>query len=825
MGKTGGGASRRRRANGWFVGAVSLVGLAASPAVACIGDCDGRGQVTVDELIKGVNIGLGDQPLEQCSYFDRDLSNEVTVDELLTGIDAALNGCPEPTILTLAGTGIAGMNGDGKDGPETQLYLVQDATVGPDGLIYFPDWNNHRIRRIVDGVVETIAGTGELGDAKDGDALYVQFNHPTNVNFDSQGRLLIAAWHNSLVKRMDFSTGLVENLAGTGARAFGGDGGPGNSAALDLPSSVVEDSKGDLIISDQGNFRLRLLNQQGIISTIAGSGIKGYAGDGGPAVSAQMNTPKGQSAPPAGRIVLDKDDRIYVADTGNHVIRLIDTDGTIRTIAGSGVAGYEGDGGPATAAQLNTPSDVALSPNGILYIADTMNSVIRAVSPDGIITTVAGIGVRGFAGEGTAAIEAKLDRPYGVEVAHNGDIYIADTHNHRIRRVSDSNNGPPPTPAPTPTPEPIIPCSGEVGSICTWAGTGGTGLNGDGHDRLASLLYWPIDIEFLPDGRRILLDWNNHQIREVLSDETLKTVVGSDFVGDGPVDLSDLTPEGADPLTVDLNHPTDLQQFSNGDVLIMAWHNHKLRMIDHQTERVRVIMGAAPGYSGDGGPAKSALLNQPPHGVLDPAGNLFIIDQRNQRIRVLYDFDQQRGDAIINTVVGTGARGYNGDGLALETQVSFPTGPNPEPSGGLALDSQGNLYFSDTNNHRIRRVQFLNSDFTSGLVTTIAGTGAPGFSGDGGPANLAQINYPEDMEIGPDGNLYFADTNNDRVRRIDLTTGVIDTVAGNGTRAYSGDGGPATEASLHRPFGIAFDADGDLYVSDTFNSRIRKVER
>ncbi|HYD46836.1 MAG TPA: hypothetical protein VEB21_00735, partial [Terriglobales bacterium] len=383
-------AGMRAAVAGWLT-ALTIAVLAA-PAWACTGDCDGGGQVTVDELIKGVNIGLGEQLLEVCSYFDRDLSDDVTVDEILTGIDAALNGCPEPTILTLAGNGIAGMNGDGKAGTDTSLYLVQDVTVAPNGDIYFPDWNNHRIRRIVDGVVETIAGTGELGEAQDGEALYVQFNHPTSVTFDSEGRLLISAWHNSLVKRLDFETGMVVNLAGTGARTYGGDGGPANSAAIDLPSSAVEDSQGRIVISDQGNFRLRVVDQDGIIHTLAGTGVKGYSGDGGPALQAQLSTPKGQSAPPAGRIVLDAQDRIYVADTGNHVVRLIDTDGTIRTIAGSNVAGYDGDGGPATAAQLNTPSDIALSPAGILYIADTMNNVIRAVSPDGIISTVAGTG-------------------------------------------------------------------------------------------------------------------------------------------------------------------------------------------------------------------------------------------------------------------------------------------------------------------------------------------------------------------------------------------------------------------------------------------------
>ncbi len=294
------------------------------------------------------------------------------------------------------------------------------------------------MRRITDNAVETVAGTGELGDAKDGPALYAQFNHPTNVSFDAQGRMLIAAWHNSLVKRLDLATGLVENVAGTGARSYGGDNGPANAAALNLPSAVVVDKAGNIIFSDQANFRLRVVDASGTIRTMCGKGTPGYSGDGGPALAAELKSPVGQSAAPAGRIAIDKDDRIYIADTGNHAVRRIDTDGTITTLAGTGQPGYSGDEGPATAAELDTPSDVAVARNGTVYIADTMNNAVRMVRPDGTITTLAGTGDRGFSGDRGPAAQAKLDRPYGVEVALNDSVYVADTHNHRIRLVSDS---------------------------------------------------------------------------------------------------------------------------------------------------------------------------------------------------------------------------------------------------------------------------------------------------------------------------------------------------------------------------------------------------
>ncbi|HEY0299802.1 MAG TPA: hypothetical protein VGC36_00600, partial [Rhizomicrobium sp.] len=739
-------------------GGVFAALLVAAPAIACTGDCNGDGAVTIEELLKGVNIDLGASPMIECPVWDAAGDGAVTVDELLAGVKSAIDGCPAPIINTIAGTGIAGLNDEGLPALSTQFYLPQDTTISPDGLLYILDWNNHRIRRIKNGVVETFAGSGYLGDASGDDPKTIDFNHPTNIAFDHNGDMIVAAWHNSLVKKIDVlpdgSAGVVTTLAGTGARAFGGDEGPGVEARLDLPSSVVVDTGGNIIISDQANYRLRLLEPNGIIHTVCGTGTPGFLGDGGPATAAQINGPKGQSAPPASRIAIDARNRIYVADTGNHRIRLIDELGAISTIAGTGVAGYSGDGGPATEAQLNTPSDVAVAPNGTLYIADTNNNVVRVIRPDGVIETFAGTGTRGFSGDGGAAAAAQLDRPYGVEIAANGDVYIADTHNQRIREVTGAGVAQP-TPIPTPPPT-IIPCTDTVGSICTYLGTGGTGFDGDGKDRLETTIYWPFDIEFTPSGRRVFLDWNNHKVREILSDDTILTLMGSDFVGDGPKDLSDLTPAGADPLTVDLNHPTEVLELPNGDLAVMCWHNHKIRELSKTDGRARVLMGRGAGFAGDGGRAFDALVNQPPHGELDAAGNLFFIDQRNQRIRVLYDFASARKEAIVATVAGNGTRGFNGDGAALERNFNFPTGGNPEPSGGMALGPDGALYFSDTNNNMIRKVVFSDpGTFKQGVVSTVAGTGDKGFAGDGGLATQALLSYPADIELGPDGNLYI----------------------------------------------------------------------
>lgn len=358
-------------------------------------------------------------------------------------------------------------------------------------------------------------------------------------------------------------------------------------------------------------------------------------------------------------------------------------------------------------------------------------------------------------------------------------------------------------------------CAEAPGVACTWAGiTRDYGLNGDGRHRTKTRLYWPEDVEFAPDGTPYLLDWNNHLIRRVRSDDTIETVVGS-FVGDGPPNQEDLTPPGADGLTVSLNHPTDIQFLPDGTLLFAAWHNHKLRTYDPSTGLVLVMCGKGAGYAGDGGPASGALFNQPKHIALAPDGSIYVLDQRNFRIREIAP------DQTMSTVVGTGVKGFGGDGgPPLDAQLDFEAGGNPEPSGALALGPDGVLYVSDGLNHRIRKV-----DFASGTIETIAGTGAPGFSGDGGPATQAQIDNVRDLEMGPDGRLYLADSENDRIRAIDLGSGTIETVVGTGAEGTAGDGLPALEVELFRPFGIAFDAEGALYVSDTFNSRILKVPR
>ena len=351
-------------------------------------------------------------------------------------------------------------------------------------------------------------------------------------------------------------------------------------------------------------------------------------------------------------------------------------------------------------------------------------------------------------------------------------------------------------------------CGDEDSVACVWAGTGDAGFNGAGLDLENSRLYWPVDISFAPDGTPWVLDWNNHLVRDVTPEGTFHTAIG-DFLGDGPPDRSDLTEPGAPGQTVRLNHPTDVVFGPDGLVYLAAWHNHKIRTLDPATGLVRVLGGRGAGFAGDGGPVENALFNQPNAIAFAADGSLYILDQRNQRIRKV------AGDAgrTVTTVVGKGVPGFSGDGGPADmAQLNFETGPNPNPSGSLAIGPDGNLYIADALNFRIRRV-----DVQANLIETIAGTGETGFAGDGGPAIQAQVGPVNDLEFGPDGRLYLADTENSCVRAIDLTTGVISMVWDG-----SGSGGDLKGEArlLNRPFGIAFDAQGRLYIADTYNSRI-----
>jgi hypothetical protein len=337
--------------------------------------------------------------------------------------------------------------------------------------------------------------------------------------------------------------------------------------------------------------------------------------------------------------------------------------GDINTVAGTGTAGFSGDGGPATSAELAYPYGFAVDGAGNLYIADTVNQRVRKVNSSGVITTVAGTGTRAFSGDGGPATSAELSDPLNLAVDGSGNLYIADSGNHRVRRVDSS------------------------GTITTVAGTGTPGFSGDGGPATSAELAYPYGVAVDGSGNLYIADNGNQRVRKVNSSGMITTVAGT---GTG-------------------------------------------------------------GFSGDGGPATSAMLNGADDVAVDDSSNLYIVDNGNQRVRKV------DGSGTITTVAGTGSSGFSGDGgPATSAELANP--------GNVAVDGSGNLYIGDTSNHRVRKVN------SSGTITTVAGTGTAGFSGDGGPATSAQLAYPQEMAVDGSGNLYIADRENQRVRKVDPDT-------------------------------------------------------
>ena len=354
-------------------------------------------------------------------------------------------------------------------------------------------------------------------------------------------------------------------------------------------------------------------------------------------------------------------------------------------------------------------------------------------------------------------------------------------------------------------------CDESSGSICLYAGTGQAGWQPEPMPILESWLYFPMDVEVRDGKPPIVVDWNNNTIRQVTDDGMFANAIGSGFAGDGPGDASDRTEAGSQGIQTALNHPTDASWMSNGELLMPVWHNHKMRTWNPDTGIVHVIAGDVIGFAGDGGPAVDALLSMPHNSLADEDGTIYLVDQRNERIRVITT------DGMINTIAGDGIQGYVGDGgLASSAEFNLPTGATPAPAGALALENNI-LYMSDTSNHRIRAI-----DLETGIISCLAGNGIAGYTGDGGPAIDAEINNPVDIEV-QDGILYIADTYNSAIRTVDLETGIISTFAGTGESGWTGDGGNALEAELHFPHGIGIADDGRLFIADTFNHVIRVV--
>jgi len=332
-------------------------------------------------------------------------------------------------ITTVAGNGTKGFSGDGGPAAQASLDSPLGIAVGPEGSLYISDFDKHRIRRVdQDGNITTVAGNGTVGFSGDGGpATQASLNAPYGIAVGVEGSLYISDFNSHRIRRVD-QDGNITTVAGNGTAGFSGDGGPAIQASLNGPIGIAVGADGNLYFSDAGNQRVRRVSPDGNIITVAGNGTSGFSGDGGPAIQASLNAPYD--------VAIGTDGSVYISDIGNQRVRRVGTDGIITTVAGNGSAGFSGDGGPANQASLNNPYGIAVASDGALYISDYFNARIRRVDEAGVIVTVAGKGTYGFGGDGGPALQAVFNVPVFIEIGANGNLYCSDWLNHRIRQVS-----------------------------------------------------------------------------------------------------------------------------------------------------------------------------------------------------------------------------------------------------------------------------------------------------------------------------------------------------------------------------------------------------
>ena len=665
--------------------------------------------------------------------------------------------------------------------------------------------------------ISTFAGCG-IGD--DSAAKHAELFYPYKVAFDTAGNAYIADAGHYLLRKVTPS-GIISTYAGNGTYGNTGDGGAATSASVGILISVAADKHGNVYMVDENNNCVRKIDASGIITTFAGTGAAGFSGDGGLASAAKLNFPTD--------IAIDTAGNIFIADWQNVRVRKINTAGIISTVAGTGFTGTFADSSIAATTSIGKPYRIALDRFGNMYIGESNLHQVCKMNAAGYLTTVAGDDSTAYSGDGVPATTAAISVPSGLATDAAGNLYISDITNQRIRKVD-----------------------AVTGIISTVAGTGIPGFNGDGGFATASQLSNPEGLTFDAAGHMYISEAGNNRIREMSTAGTLITFAGQ----------SGLFEDSIAAKNAEMGPMYNVAADSRGNVYTVDFENGRIRKVNTQgiitTAAGSGVWGPADGYGGDGGPALNAQMYYPMDVAVDTAGNMYIADEGNNRIRKvdtagiittiagsytigytgdggpataatftdvsgiavdklgnIYVADDGNGTirkidtaGMISTVAGTGTPGFSGDhGLATAAQLNHPY--------DVAVDNFGNIYVSDQHNNCIRKID------GTGIITTLTDTAA-GFSGDGGPASSAQINDPQGIKTDSAGNVYFADAGNQRIRKISMS-GTITTIAGTGTAGYSGDGGPSTAAKLNAPSGVAIDPSGNMYIADYNNFRIRKI--
>jgi sugar lactone lactonase YvrE len=767
------------------------------------------------------------------------------------------------TVTVLAGVSTTNVtSGDGGPATAAQLQWIRALDIGPDGTILLTDGAAHRVRAIApDGIITTIAGTGAAGSASTGPlATQSQLNNPTDAVFLPNGAILITDTNNHRIRRVA-TDGTISTFAGTGTAGYSGDNGPAASAALNAPWGLAVEASGSVVIADVGNARVRRVGTDGVITPILGDRQRSRStGDGGPASGASLFTPEG--------VATAADGSILVVEREANRVRRIAPDGTINVVAGTGVAGSTGDGGPATAARLNQPRGIAVAPDGTIYVTERSGHRVRRITTAGVISTVAGTGIAGSTGDGGAATAARLNTPEGIDVAPDGTLLVTERSGHRVRRVSVGGN------------------------ISTVVGTGTAGGSGDGGAATAARLFGPGDVDVRADGSFIVAELDGNRLRNVSATGTITTIAGTGTggnAGDGgaataataatiisPGGVS-IAPDGAiwfttgwsrvrrigvdgristmvaatstqsnfnasPTLDAPLIRPYGIEVAADGTIIVSdsALHN-VLRVqppppgvtslqVGSSTQSDSTITWTQPasGYPIDG----YRVTTTPPVRVEVSGTTATLFELRDgisYRVEVRPLVDRIAGaQATLEFTFDAQAAG--GRTAASRGNVVHVAGmPLPDVPvtgadayldgpGDVAEDDAGNLYLS-----AINQIWKITPD---GIATVIAGRGGPGareagFEGDGGPARNALFNLPRSLAW-HEGVLYVADNLNNRIRAIG-PDGIVTTFAGNGTGTWV-EGADRLAVGLNRPNGIDVDPSGRLVITLGGGARVVRTD-